>query len=482
MALAASATEIAVPLLSIIVPVYNEEEFLGAVLDRVLAAPLPDGLEREVVIVDDGSDDGSWEIATHYASSHPRLIRAVRHPRNLGKGAAIRSALERVRGDFTLIQDADLEYSPRDWPALLQPLLEGQADAVFGTRFAVGIQRRVLYFWHSLANVFLTTFVNLVSDLNLTDVWTCYKVFRTSLLKSIPLRSDGFGFEPEITIKLAQRQVNIYETPISYHGRTYDEGKKIGKLDAVFGALTVLRFAFTRDIYIESGPEILDTLSSAHRFNLWMADTIRPYVGKRVLEIGAGMGNLSRCLAPRRQLYVASDIDGEHLARLRIRLSHRPNFRALECNLSQASDFESVRGLVDTIVCLNVLEHVEDDAGGLRNMFETLEPGGRAIVLVPEGMSVYGELDRVLGHFRRYSEEELMSEARAAGFEVEHFLKFNRITRPGGYVNGSSLKGGSFSRVQLAVFDALVPLWRRIDKLIPWRPVSIIIVARKPAA
>lgn len=468
------------PLLSIIVPVYNEEEFLGAVLDRVLAAPLPVGLDREVVIVDDGSDDGSWEIAMQYATAHPSLIRAVRHPRNRGKGAAIRTALERVRGEYTLIQDSDLEYDPSDWPPLLQPLLEGQADAVYGTRFAVGIQRRVLYFWHSFANVILTTFVNLVSDLNLTDVWTCSKAFRTSLLKSIPLRSDGFAFEPEITIKLAQRQVRIYETPISYHGRTYDEGKKIGKLDAVKSAFSVLRFAFTRDIYCESGPEILDTLSSANRFNLWMADTIRPHVGRRVLEIGAGMGNLSRCLAPRRELYIASDIDGEHLARLRTRLAHRPNFRAMECDLSRASDFESIRGRIDTIVCLNVLEHVEDDAAGLRNMFETLEPGGRAIVLVPEGMSVYGELDRVLGHFRRYSEDELKTKAHAAGFEVEHFLEFNRVTRPGWYWNGRILKRRSFSRFQLAVFDALVPLWRHIDRLIPWRPVSIIIVARKP--
>jgi len=469
------------PVLSIIVPVYNEEEFLGAVLDRVLAAPLPVDLAREIVIVDDGSNDGSWEIAMQYAGAHRDIIRAVRHPRNLGKGAAIRTGLERVCGEYTLIQDSDLEYNPRDWPALLQPLLDGHADAVYGTRFAVGIQRRVLYFWHSLANKALTGFVNLVSDLNLTDVWTCYKAFRTSLLKSIPLRSDGFAFEPEITIKLAQRQVKIYETPISYHGRTYDEGKKIGKLDALLGALTVLRFGFTRDIYLESGPEILDTLSSANRFNLWMADTIRPYVGKRVLEIGAGMGNLSRCLAPRRQLYIASDIDGEHLARLRTRLSHRPNFGAIECDLSRSSDFESVKGRIDTIVCLNVLEHVEDDAQGLRNMFETLEPGGRAIVLVPEGMSVYGELDRVLGHFRRYSEDELKSKARAAGFEVEQLLNFNRITRPGWYVNGRLLKKRSFSRFQLAVFDALVPLWRRIDRFIPWRPVSIIIVARKPA-
>ncbi len=465
--------------LSIIVPAYNEEEFLGALLDRVLAAPLPNGMTREVIVVDDGSNDGSGEIAAQYAARCPQTVFVKRHGRNLGKGAAIRTGLGMARGEFTIIQDADLEYDPREYERLLGPLLEGKADAVYGTRFAVGTERRVLYFWHSLANRLLTTAVNLFSDLNLTDVWTCYKAFRTSLVASIPLRSDGFGFEPEVTIKLAQRQVRIYETPISYHGRTYEEGKKIGKLDAFFALATTLRFALQRDIYKESGPEILDTLSSAQRFNRWMADTIRPYVGRRVLEIGAGIGNLSRCLAPRRELYLASDIDAEHLARLQTRLSHRPNFRAVTCDLSKPADFDALEGQVDTVVCLNVLEHVEDDETGLANIHRALTPGGLAIVLVPEGMSVYGELDRVLGHCRRYSEEELRKKVEAAGFEVERLFGFNRPTRPGWWFNGRILRRRSFSRFQLGVFDRLVWLWRRIDGALPWKPTSLIVVARK---
>lgn len=468
------------PLLSIIVPVYNEEEFLGALLERVLAAPLPDGLDREIVVVDDGSDDGSWELASRYAADHPQRVRAFRHEKNRGKGAAVRTGLEFVRGEYTVIQDADLEYDPCDLGKLLAPLLQGKADVVYGTRFAVGTERRVLYFWHSLANWFLTNAVNLISDLNLTDVWTCYKAFRTSLVRSIPLRSDGFGFEPEVTIKLSQRQVHIYETPISYHGRTYEEGKKIGKGDALLALLTVMRFGVLRDIYKESGPEILDTLSGAMRFNRWMADTIRPYVGQRVLEIGAGIGNLSRCLAPRRELYLASDIDEEHLARLRSRLSHRPNFRAVPCNLSHPPDFDRLESLVDTIVCLNVLEHVEEDRTGLLNMHRALRPGGRAIVLVPEGMSVYGELDRVLGHCRRYSEAELREKVLTAGFEIETMFGFNRPTRPGWWFNGRILRKRRFSRFQLAVFDRMVWLWRRIDRFLPWSPTSLIVVARKP--
>ena len=183
------------PLLSILIPAYNEEEFLPVLLERVLAAPLPSGLEKEVLVVDDGSADGTAKAALEAALRAPAQVRVLRHERNRGKGAAIRTALAEARGEFALIQDADLEYDPRDYPRLLEPLLEGRADAVYGTRFAVGLERRVLYFWHALANQWLTALVNAVADLNLTDVWTGYKAFRTQLVRSIPIRSDGFSFE-----------------------------------------------------------------------------------------------------------------------------------------------------------------------------------------------------------------------------------------------------------------------------------------------
>ncbi|HXZ88944.1 MAG TPA: glycosyltransferase, partial [Candidatus Binataceae bacterium] len=306
-------------LVSILVPLYNEEEFIGALLERVAAAPLPEGCEREVIVVDDGSTDGSGEAAAAAIARHAPWMHLMRHRANRGKGAAIRTALAEARGEFTIIQDADLEYDPREYVRLLKPLLEGNADVVYGSRFQSAGERRVLYFWHALANRLLVTLVNLVADLNLTDVWTCYKAFRTELLRGIPIRSNRFGFEPEITIKLAQRQVAIYETPISYYGRTYEEGKKIGKWDAIAALGTVLRCALTRDIYTSTGPEILDTLSGAPHFNKWMADTVAPYLGQRVLEIGAGIGNLTRHLARRRERYVATDIDREALARLRSR-------------------------------------------------------------------------------------------------------------------------------------------------------------------
>src|SRR6266850_4823914 len=469
----------AMPLLSILVPLYNEEEFIGPLLQRVLAARLPEGMDREIVVVDDGSTDGSAEIAEEIARAHPEVIRVIRRPRNQGKGAAIRDAVEQARGELCLIQDADLEYDPREYLHLLKPLIEGNADVVYGSRFMIVGERRVLYFWHSVANWLLTEFCNLVADLNLTDMETCYKAFRTSLLKSIPIRSERFGVEPELTIKVARRQVRIYETPISYHGRTYEEGKKIGLKDAIEALYLILRYAFTNDIYKDSGPDILHALSKAPRFNRWMGDTVRPYIGERVLEIGAGIGNLTRVLIPRVKCYVAADLDQEHMARLMTRFQHRHNLHVHRCDLSNAADFADMAESMDTVVCLNVLEHIEDDMQGLRNIHSALRRDGRAIVLVPHGQEIFGTLDTALGHYRRYSHDELKEKMERAGFRIEKILNFNRISRPGWYVSGRILKRTTLGATQMQMFDQLVWLWRRIDQHLPWPPTSIIAIAAK---
>jgi SAM-dependent methyltransferase len=280
--------------------------------------------------------------------------------------------------------------------------------------------------------------------------------------------------EPELTIKVARREVRLYETPVSYHGRTYEEGKKIGLWDALGAAGTVLRFAFTHDIYKDPGPEVLHAFAGAPRFNRWMADTIRPYVGKRVLEIGAGIGNLTRLLVAGRTCYIAADLDEEHLARLHTRFQHRPNLQVRPCDLSRPADFEPFRGSMDSVICLNVLEHIEDDAGALRNIHSVLRPGGTAIVLVPCDQRIFGTLDAALGHFRRYAHEELRQKMESAGFRLERIIDFNRISRPVWYVSGKALERTAVSAWQLKLFDRSVWLWRRVDPVLPWGPTSII--------
>jgi len=231
--------------LSILMPVYNERTVVERSISGVLTAPLPENMERELVIVDDCSTDGTSAILERLAAAFPQ-IRLFRHPKNRGKGAAVRTAIEKATGDFSLIQDADLEYDPNEYPRLLRPLLDGHADAVFGSRYMAGEQTRILPFWHSMINKGLTLVSNMFCNLNLTDMETCYKVWRTDLLKSIPIRSDRFGFEPEITMKSAKRKFRIYEVPISYHGRTYEEGKKIGWKDGFRALYAIAKYSVKR--------------------------------------------------------------------------------------------------------------------------------------------------------------------------------------------------------------------------------------------
>ena len=230
-----------------VIPAYNEVRTVEQLLGRVAAAPLPPGVEMEVVVVDDGSTDGTREVLRRLAAdgSLPIPLRYVEHEHNRGKGAAIRSGLAGASGDVVLIQDADLEYDPRDYPRLLLPILAGEADVVYGSRF-LGGPHRVLFFWHYLGNRLLTTLSNMLTDLNLSDMETCYKAFRRPVLEGLELRSDRFGIEPELTAKVAKRGARIYEVPISYHGRTYAEGKKIGWRDGVAAIWAILRYNLFR--------------------------------------------------------------------------------------------------------------------------------------------------------------------------------------------------------------------------------------------
>lgn len=232
--------------LSIVIPCYNEEKTLEAIVDRVLAADRC-GLDLEIVIVDDGSRDRSVEVMKELAAKHPEISTQF-HGINQGKGAALRTGFKEATGDIVLVQDADLEYSPNDYPKLLRPFLDGRADVVFGSRFKGGEESRVLYFWHSMGNKLLTLASNMFTDLNLTDMETCYKAFRREVIQSVDIRENRFGFEPEITAKLAHMRPcpRIYEVGISYSGRTYEEGKKIGWRDGVRAFYCIVRYNLFR--------------------------------------------------------------------------------------------------------------------------------------------------------------------------------------------------------------------------------------------
>jgi len=478
--------------LGVVMPCYNEAATLAEVTDRVLASPYV----AELVVVDDGSTDGTLEIAR--AIGDPR-VRVFAQPTNMGKGAALRRGFSEVTAPYVIVQDADLEYDPSDYATVLEPLLVGSADVVYGSRFLGGRAHRVLYYWHSVGNRALTTTSNMFTNLNLTDMETCYKAFRREVIQSFEIREDRFGFEPEITAKVARGGWRVYEVGISYDGRTYAEGKKIGWRDGVRAMYGVVRYSKAFDALSRrlsgapdrsGGPvgfdesdselsEVLDSLLEADNYADWIADLARPHLGERVLEIGAGHGEMTERLAGDGRTVVATDLSKRCVDALRERFGGRADVEVVHADAAGSGDGRRF----DSAVLVNVLEHIDDDADALRRIHDVLEPGGRLVVFVPAFDGLYSEFDRLIGHRRRYRRAELISLADRCGFGIVEARYVNSVGAVAWWLMARQLRQVPTRRWSTRLYDrAVVPWLRQLEsRREPTWGQSVLLVAEKPA-
>jgi glycosyltransferase involved in cell wall biosynthesis/phospholipid N-methyltransferase len=460
--------------LSVVMPSYNEAATIETVIRRVLASPYV----QELVVVDDGSVDDS--VAIVRGIDDPR-IRLFVQPINLGKGAALRRGFEEVTAPYVIVQDADLEYDPAEYGEILGPLLSGDADVVYGSRFLSGRPHRVLYYWHSVGNRMLTTASNMFTNLNLTDMETCYKAFRREVIQSIELEEDRFGIEPEVTAKIAAAGWRVYEVGISYSGRTYSEGKKIGWRDGIRAFYGVFHYspvwqklrskldnAPDRSIppaeFDDSDAELSDvlrTLEEADNYADWIYGLIEPHLGERVLEIGAGHGELTERL--RRNAHVtATDLSKRCVDELALRFAGCTDVEVLQAD---AAALGAEDRLYDSVVLVNVLEHIDDDVNALADLRSLLKPGGRLCVFVPAFEGLYSDFDRRIGHRRRYRKARLVRTFDRAGLGVLEARYVNTVGALAWWFFSRQLGQVPTQRWTVQLYDNVgVPMIRKLEE------------------
>lgn len=451
--------------ISLVVPVYNEIGTIAEILRRVQAAPF----EKEIIIVDDGSKDGTRD---YLATLKDPNIRVILHEKNQGKGGALRTGFQYATGDIVVIQDADLEYYPDEIPFLVEKISEGKADVVFGSRFK-GSQR-VFLFYHYLGNKFVNLIANILFNTNLSDFMTCYKAFRREIIQSLQLSANGFDIEAEMTAKIFKKGFRVYEVPISYGGRSYDEGKKITWFDffRVVGCLLKARFAD-----FESAEDPLEKVRSMRHYNRWIFDELKPYLGEEVVEVGGGVGNFTPLLGRRKKLVVTEHKD-YYLSRLKDRFVGHPFLKVEYLDLATPKTTPAGQSF-DTALCLNVLEYIEDEQHALRNLKGLLRTGGRLLLLVPSDPEIFSHLDKKMGHHRRYRKADLEKLLQGAGFEIEKLYHFDPVSVIPWFLNGKIFKRKVIPSFQSKTWDWCIPLVRLFSPKEPSFGLSLIAVARK---
>lgn len=458
------------PCLAVVMPCYNEAATIEEALDRVLASPFT----AEVIVIDDGSDDDTAELLGKVTD--PR-VRVIEQGINLGKGAALRRGFLEVTAPYVIVQDADLEYDPADYDAMVAPLLDGHADVVFGSRFSPR-PHRVMYFWHSVANKGLTFLSNAVTNLNLTDASTGYKAFRREVVQSLELDQDRFGIELEITAKAALARWRVYEVGVSYDGRTYAEGKKIRWTDGAKALYCVARYSrpgrrvarprlhnlsHTDFVGFDDADaelaESLDSLDGAQHYADWITAMIAPYVKGDIVDIGAGHGTMSEHLSRLGQV-TAIEPSARAANLLRERFADNPNV-----GVEQGTAAEVMApGQYDSAVLINVLEHIPDDVGALADIHRGLRPGGTVAIFVPAHESLYSDFDHLIGHQRRYRRSTVATALTCAGFEIDEIRYVNLPGMIAWFVVARLLHQTPTASTLATLFDRVaVPVLRRVE-------------------
>lgn len=482
--------------LSLLIPVYNESPWLHHFWDRLKKAPIDRcaGIQSvEIVLVDDGSQDGSREILAEMANEPFQFdcgttatIQLVLHEQNRGKGSAIQTAINHSTGDIVLIQDADLEYSPDDYPALMNPFIKEGADAVFGSRF-MGASRRVLLFWHMIGNRIFTLLSNGFSNLNLTDMECGYKAVRGALVRRMNLVSPRFGIEPELTAKLAHAKAKIFEVPVSYAGRSYAEGKKIGFKDAVAALFHILRFSlWDREPFRPGQAQTLSALDNANEAFyaplLERALRLTANVGRRkILEVGCGTGGLTQHLLKWGEVTV-TDIEEGFLDACQRKFKGHRNFKGASIyDVEKESSFPSAS--FDLVVAFNLLEHVRDDSFALSEWKRLLKPGGQLVCLVPAHPLLYGPIDKAIGHVRRYDAQGLEKTFQAAGFQICRRFNGNSLGIIGWWLNSFVLRKATLDKNMVSFYSHAKRLLTPIEKVLePFVGLSFVVVAAREKA